>query len=117
MLADLRYEMSVEGENHLQELSPQKRIDLLLFFKECLTNVLRHSGATHVSVRIMAMGNGTTVEICDNGKGFPQLSKNRVPPSLKRRARLMRADVSVEPGETGGTRVRLTIKPRKFGFL
>lgn len=117
MLADLDYEISVEGEEHLRELSSQKRIDLLLFLKECLTNILRHSGATHVYINVMANSRFTCVEIGDNGKGFTSSSKNGAPPSLKRRARLMRADVSVESIDTGGTQVRLILKNRKFGFL
>ena len=117
MLADLDYDISMVGEEQLRELSSQKRIDLLLFFKECLTNILRHSGATHVYLHIIANRRFTCVEIRDNGKGFTNSSKNGVPPSLKRRARLMRANVSVQRIDTGGTRVRLSLKNRKFGFI
>lgn len=116
MLEDLNYEISIDGEEHFRELSSQKRIDLLLFFKECLTNILRHSDASQVSVRIMAKSNVTEVEICDNGKGFSQLSKKEAPPSLRRRARFMKADVYVDSIDTGGTRVRLILKNNKFKF-
>ncbi len=118
LLADHhRHEIHVEGEEYLRELKPQKRIDLFLFYKECLTNILRHSESTEVSTRITADSKTTIVFVSDNGKGFSITNGNGTPHSLKRRARLMRAKIKTEHTPKGGTCIWLTLKNKRFGFL
>ncbi len=97
MLADHHhYEIDIEGEEFIRDLKPQKRIDLFLFYKECLTNILRHSESTEVSVRIESNGSSTKVSVSDNGIGIAESNGNETPPSLKRRARLMKAKIRAE---------------------
>ena len=55
LLCDLEHEMSIEGEEILAGLKSRMKIDLYLFYKECLVNVIRHSGATHVTTRLSAV--------------------------------------------------------------
>lgn len=116
LLADLDYEIEFSGEARLQTLKPRVRIDIFLFFKECLINILRHSGATQVAIRLDAHPDKIHLTITDNGQGIAS-GKDAVPPSSKRRARLLRARVSAEQCEQGGTRIRLTVKPNKFRLL
>jgi two-component system NarL family sensor kinase len=40
--------------------------------QECLSNVLRHSGATHLSLSLKATGPAVELRIEDNGRGFPE---------------------------------------------
>lgn len=116
LLADLDYDIKFTGEARLHALKPRVRIDIFLFFKECLINILRHSGATRVSIRLDARPDRIHLTITDNGHGI-QSGTNTVPPSSKRRARLLRARVSAEHPQQGGTRIRLTVKPKKFRIL
>ncbi|HWD93520.1 MAG TPA: ATP-binding protein [Verrucomicrobiae bacterium] len=51
-------------------LDPKFRQELFFAFKEALTNVVRHSGATQVWLRIAVGNNRLTVEVSDNGHGF-----------------------------------------------
>lgn len=113
LLADLKHSISFEGEEILQRLTRRKRIDLYLFHKEALINVIRHSGATEVITRLIASPDEINLTVNDNGCGIA----SGPPASLKRRARLLGADLSVEPPGTGGTRVALKLKSRKFGIL
>ena len=114
LLADLEYELIFEGEELLHQLKPRKRFDLLFFYKECLTNIIRHSGATKVSSRLSADKRGILVTITDNGHGLQNINGNPVPPSIKRRANLLRSQVSIEHPDKGGLRVILKLKNRKF---
>ena len=113
LLADLEHSITFEGEEILHRLSRRKRIDLYLFHKEALINVIRHSGATAATTRLVANPGEIFLTISDNGCGIA----GSPPPSLKRRASLLGADLLVEPPEAGGTRIVLKLKSRKFGIL
>ena len=114
LLADLEYEYSFDGKAFLQELKPRKRIDLFLFHKECLTNIIRHSGATKVTTRLTANRQQVKLTISDNGQGFGDASSVTIPPSLKRRARLLGARIDIVQPPEGGVHINLDLKTRKF---
>ena len=114
LLADLEHDLSFEGEEILHQLNPRKRIDLFFFYKECLTNILRHSGATHVSARIVADHRIICLTVGDNGQGIHSAPNNNgVPASLKRRARLLGGHISIEHPAGRGTHITLKLKTRR----
>jgi signal transduction histidine kinase/ligand-binding sensor domain-containing protein len=51
------------------EMSGERRRNILLLVKECLHNIVKHSGATAVSLHI-DLSDGLTLLIRDNGHGF-----------------------------------------------
>ncbi len=53
-------------------LDQEAKIALYRIAQEALTNIERHSGATHVSVDIRGHRSGATLRICDNGRGMPK---------------------------------------------
>lgn len=114
LLADLVHSTDIEGADALTDLSPRRRIDLFFFYKESLTNIIRHSGATRVDTKLRATKRTIHLTITDNGTGIPNTPDIDVPPSLKRRARLLRANVSIERPEDGGTKIILNVKRRRF---
>lgn len=113
LLTDLDYDIAFSGEDLLDTLTARRRIDLFLFFKESLTNVLRHSGATKVSILLNAEKNKITLTITDNGHGF-EAGKDKIPASIRRRTRLLGGRVDVEHPPEGGTRITLNLKIRQF---
>lgn len=110
IIADLDHEIIFEGEKNLQRLSARKRIDLFLFYKECLTNILRHSKATNVSTKLTSSAKELCLQISDNGHGIQESFANGVPPSLRRRARLLGAVVIADQSELGGTKLELKLR-------
>ncbi len=113
ILADLDHNITFEGEEFLLTLRSQRRSDLFFFYKECLTNIIRHSGATSVSPRVIANRKAVLLTVTDNGSGMDSTIGNcEVPPSLKRRARLLVAEVSIDHPSDGGTCIRLKVKRR-----
>ncbi|TAK37167.1 MAG: hypothetical protein EPO28_12570 [Saprospiraceae bacterium] len=48
----------------------EKRRDLFLLFKEAMSNIVRHAGATAVHIKIEMKGKKLIMTIADNGKGF-----------------------------------------------
>lgn len=107
---DLNHDLVFENESTIERIKPRKRIDLFLFFNECLVNIIRHSGATDVETRLSANAKHVTLTVRDNGKGLPMNSKIVVPPSLKRRGRLIGGQVSATTPDSGGTLITLQIR-------
>jgi signal transduction histidine kinase len=102
----------IEGEEHIKTFSSRTCFDLLLFYKECLVNISRHSGATRFSMRLVVTKKELCLTVSDNGKGV----SDRIPDSLKRRARLMGATLVSETPAAGGTSIRLTLRVRRWGW-
>lgn len=116
IMAKLEHEISIEGEEHLKALPPRTRADLFLFYKESLVNISRHSGATKYTTELKATAESIHLKICDNGRGLDSSEKGGVPSSLKRRAKLLGAKVTVENPPAGGTWIELNLRTRKWGF-
>jgi len=109
MTADLDHELTFEGESLLTQLSARKRIDLFLFYKECLTNIIRHSSATHVTTHLTIHSKHLELIITDNGSGL----NGDIPSSLKRRARILGGHVSTSSHQPSGTQIQLRLRFRR----
>jgi signal transduction histidine kinase len=105
---DHQHDLSFKEEVRLQDISPRRRIDLFLFYKECLTNIIRHAEATQITTHLIAGETKVTLTITDNGHGL----NGEVPASLKRRARLLKSTLTTESLPDGGTRITLQFKTR-----
>lgn len=105
---DLGVELTIENEERLIELSPQTQYNLFLFIRECLVNINRHAEATRVGILLQAEGKTAYLTVHDNGSGMSR----GVPESLKRRARVLRGRVKLEPHDGSGSSICLTLKLR-----
>jgi signal transduction histidine kinase len=106
--------LSFQGEENLPLLKQRMRIDLFLFYKECLINISRHSGATKFSAHLTASSREICLIVSDNGKGMANTKGEiEIPPSLRRRAHLLNAKVSAENPKEGGTRVVMKLRLRR----
>lgn len=117
LLSDIDYDIHVEGDDHLESLDPKTQIGVALFFKECLANVIRHSGATHVTANLDATPTELVLTVTDNGKGLPSKESGiaRISPeSLLRRARLLHGTVVTTDRPEGGTRITLRTKTKSW---
>jgi signal transduction histidine kinase len=109
LLIDLEHTLSITGEQVIQQLNPRRRVDLFLFYKECLTNIIRHSEATRVAVQIEVQHPDILLTITDNGRGIAE----GVPNSLKRRARFLNAKLTAESWAEGGTAIHLQLRMKR----
>lgn len=113
-LADIDYSLDIENEDLLASLSLRQQVGMALFYKECLANIIRHSGATRVVTRLVATPRGLQLAVTDNGRGLVagprgRLGGHPVPGSLRRRARLLGARVASRDGPESGTCISLTL--------
>ena len=116
IMAKLQHDIRIEGEEYIEQLKPRTRMDLFLFYKECLVNISRHSGATEFATHVQASPREIHLTVSDNGHGIETSQGNGVPKSLKRRARLLGARITVDGPATGGTCVTLKLETRKWGL-
>ena len=110
IMAKLQHTIVIEGEEFLEQLKPRTQADLFLFYKECLINISRHSGATEFSSRLVADPKGIVLTICDNGRGMP----GGTPKSLKRRAHLLGASMNVTAPAEGGSCITLRLRRHRL---
>ena len=112
MMEGYDYSITVEGENQIAKLTPLRRADLFLFYKECLVNISRHAEADSFQARVEAGQRTLTMTITDNGRG---IGDDPIPPSIERRAKMLRAKLRIKSpvDDAGqGTRIILTIPIR-----
>ena len=81
----------------------------LLIAREALSNVARHSRASHATIRLADDGAGTTLMVADNGRGFDP-GVERGPghlglANIARRAAEIGATVRIESAPGAGTRI------------
>ena len=99
-------------------VAPEISTDVLQMVREALHNVQKHAHASRVAVAVEQPGKALEISIDDNGAGFPfsgaysldELDLLRLGPvSLKRRARAVGADLSIESRPGRGAGLKLTI--------
>ena len=70
-LANVRWRLESPPATTELVLNSRHRHQLYLVFKEALTNVVRHSGATEVKLSIQAEDGELRLVVADNGRGLP----------------------------------------------
>jgi ligand-binding sensor domain-containing protein/two-component sensor histidine kinase len=108
------FEAPAEPELDRIGLTPDQRRQLLLIFKEALTNIARHASATHARVRIEPAGRRLRLAIVDDGRGFdPALgSDGHGLESFRLRAAALNGRLHVDSAPGRGTRVELVMALR-----
>jgi signal transduction histidine kinase len=95
----------LEGLDGL-ELPASRSLDLLRFLQEALTNVLKHSGARRVDVKVLRNGDVVSLAVQDDGCGFVHQAAEQAGGaglrSMRARARRLGSVLQLEsaPGRT-----------------
>lgn len=108
LLPDTHHQCSWEGAEIFNRLPSSQKWDLLLFFKESLHNIVKHSQATIVTVEGMAAKGVLILSVHDNGSGIS--NQIETPTHLKLRARRLKGRLTVQTGVDIGTTIRITMK-------
>lgn len=74
-------ELEIPAQVPVQPLSSQSRHHLFLAVHEALTNILKHSGATHARIVMICRDNEFELVVSDNGTGFDPVSSANSPNS------------------------------------
>lgn len=96
-----------EFETHGIDQRPKETIEISLYriCQELLTNIIKHSGATHVVVQLFKNKNYLILIVEDNGKGFDHDGKAEGIGLLNISSRLstVKGDVNYQPSPGSGT--------------
>jgi signal transduction histidine kinase len=90
-------------------IGPDQRRNLLLFFKEAITNVARHAQASRVEITLRLMDGSLRLEIRDDGCGFDPCAEHggNGLRTMRQRAQALGAKVQILSDSAPGTIVRL----------
>jgi signal transduction histidine kinase len=96
------------------ELDLERSTTLFRIFQETLTNIVRHSQATQVSVKLYVCKENINLEVQDNGCGITaeqiQNLRSLGLLGMRERAMVWGGYVKIEGASKGGTRVTINIK-------
>jgi two-component system NarL family sensor kinase len=99
----LNYE--VDGELPAQR-SPDKELILFRILQETLNNIIKHSKASEISIKLAYNKEGIRLQVIDNGTGFdinhlPEHQKGMGLMNIQKRAEILGGDVFIQsqPGE------------------
>jgi signal transduction histidine kinase len=112
LLREIQYTLECESTKTAAKLSLDAKRHLFLFYKESIHNILKHSQANRVSIRLWDEDDKLALEIVDNGIGIPMNSDGRPATvnKLEDRARVLDGLLQITSSKESGTRIRLLIK-------
>ena len=110
--AGIQCRLAVPEEFPVRIVGMEVRHNLLLVVKEALHNIVKHSGATSVTLTLEVMGDDLRITLADNGQGFDPGSARPLGNGLRNmRQRMLDAkghlDLVSEPGK--GTRITIRV--------
>ena len=110
-VAGLSFRFEAPEQLPATPIPPEVRHHIFLAFKEAVNNVVKHSQATAVKVRLRLAASRLTLEVEDNGRGLPDDAQSKGRNGLRNMRKRMEdvgGDFSVEPAPGRGTLVCLT---------
>jgi len=110
MLGDDRLEFLVSGgDAACVELTPDCRRNLLLMFKEIVTNIARHANAERVTVQVRHMSGRLHLEVRDDGRGFrpEEACSGNGLRTMSQRAEALGARLEIHSAPGNGSTVRV----------
>ena len=89
-----------------------EELNIFRIVQECLTNIIKHSGATEVDVNMLTLdANRFLISVIDNGRGFnlQTVDSGFGLTSIRERSAMLNARIVIDSTEGGGTRVILEV--------
>jgi len=111
-LAGVRYRVDLPMELPPTPIPPEVRHNVFLAFKEAVHNVVKHSQASEVWIRLRLSPESFTLGIEDNGRGIGDkaaLQNRNGLRNMKKRMEDIRGEFSISGSANAGTIVRLQI--------
>ncbi|HWP21118.1 MAG TPA: ammonium transporter [Candidatus Cryosericum sp.] len=92
--------------------SETEELNIFRIVQECLTNIIKHSGATEVDINMLTLNeNRFLISVIDNGRGFnlQTVDSGFGLTSIRERSAILNAKIAIDSAEGGGTRVILEV--------
>ena len=96
-------------DRELPPLNPETELVIYRVAQESLTNAVRHSGASSVSLDLERTRGGVRLRVCDDGRGLDGTPEGSGITGMRERAVLIGALLELRDSEAGGVEVRLDV--------
>jgi two-component sensor histidine kinase len=108
---DIQFDIDIDESILNTRIKMEVRKNIFLVFKECVNNILKHSGCTAMKVAVIKVNNQLELTIGDNGKGFDINAPHRRNglKNMQKRADEINGTIHVKTAEGKGTVTRLLI--------
>ena len=115
LLREFEYTIECDSSKTAAKLSLDSKRHLFLFYKEAIHNILKHSKATVVSIRLWDKGDKLLLQIVDNGQGIPKMivddkEVEGLVRKLDDRARVLEGTLDMKSEKGKGTTILLTVR-------
>jgi two-component system sensor histidine kinase UhpB len=112
--ANIEIDWRSPAEETDEVLAARGYVQTTRILREAVSNIIKHSGASHCKVRCAISDRQFGINIQDNGRGIPmeldgKLDRGHGMSSMKHRAKQMHGQCLVESGPGYGTVIRLTL--------
>ncbi len=112
--ANIEADWQSSADEVAQLLPARSFVQTTRILREAVSNIIKHSGASHCKVRCSIGNREFSLIVQDNGKGIPmeldgKLDRGHGMSSMKHRAKQMQGQCLVESGPGYGTVIRLTL--------
>jgi len=67
---NIDFEIKIQGDILNTRVDMEARKNIFLIFKECINNILKHSGCSAIKVSVKKLNDQLELVVSDNGKGF-----------------------------------------------
>ncbi|MEO5581627.1 MAG: ATP-binding protein, partial [Saprospiraceae bacterium] len=116
-LRDIQYQFNSNGHGRVPILSLEQKRNIYLIYKEAINNIVKHSKANNVSIRIEPLQDNLHIDITDDGIGFDssEIYPGNGLTNFKTRSRKEFCEVHYSSKIGLGTTVKITvpIKPKE----
>ena len=112
LLREIDFTLDCDSTKVATKLSLDAKRHLFLFYKESIHNILKHSHANRVAIRLWDEEDQLAMEITDNGIGIPMNKETRPAAvnKLEDRAHVLGGLLQITSSKETGTRIRLLVK-------
>ncbi|RPI68946.1 MAG: hypothetical protein EHM47_13925, partial [Ignavibacteriales bacterium] len=111
---NINFILDMPDRDHLpkQNLTPEERKNIWLLIKEAITNSIKHSCATEISIHTLYKNHNLNLIIMDNGKGFDTSYEysGKGMNTMKKRAENLGGEVTIVSNKENGTIINLRFK-------
>jgi signal transduction histidine kinase len=112
--AGIEADWTSPAEDLPQTLSARAYVQTTRILREAVSNVIKHSGASHCSLSCSLDAGDVQLVVRDNGNGVPmeldgRLDRGHGMASMKQRAKQLQGQCLIESGPGYGTVIRLTL--------
>lgn len=117
--ADITVEFDVDAGPLTRKLEMEQRKNLYLIFKEAVSNAVRHSNCTRITVSLLLVNGSIELVVGDDGIGLPAEAAGGISlggnglGNMARRATEIGGSVKVVANGSKGTRVEFCFLPRE----